>query len=68
MMARDDTPSDSGTLRGSDLPTCFSEHEMMITQSRIAAKDDLRAFFFIGKDLVVDLKNVVKATKVIIYY
>jgi hypothetical protein len=52
IIALDETPSASGTLLGSDLPTCcFSVQEINAKQRIINAKDDLFKFFFIESGL-----------------
>jgi hypothetical protein len=45
---REDTPSASGTLLGSEVLTCFFVHEMRVRQRIITAKDDLFKKIFIG--------------------
>jgi hypothetical protein len=52
IIARDDTPSASGTLLGSDLFTCLLVHEMMVKQRIITTKDDFFKVLFIGQGLM----------------
>jgi hypothetical protein len=49
---RDDTPSASGTLLGSEVLICFFVHEMRVRQRIITAKDDLFKKIFIGSGLM----------------
>ncbi len=50
---RDDTPSASGTLLGSDLLTCLSVQVMIVKQRRITVNNDLIKVLFIEGDLII---------------